>query len=322
VLDMKYMAGSGPRAVPTVIQLDADALNRDDVTTSSLGTVLMAFAGVYSGTPVEGLKQTALMHTSSLVNLVDNADAMKRGEEAVRSFKSEGKDLPLGLRLTGKFKTAFPDGRPARKDDGKAKPAAPAPDDGPALKESKEENTVVLVGDSDLLNDGAAVQIREIFGQRVAIPINGNLAFIQALVEQLAGDPDLIGLRGRATASRPFTVVKQMEAEAAQAYLGKIKGLEESLDETRKKLESLQKTKGPAAAGAILTPEQQAEVENFRKRAAETRRELKEVRRELRSETEALEFWTKVVNIGAMPLLVAIALLAIAIVRRRRRAAH
>jgi ABC-type uncharacterized transport system involved in gliding motility auxiliary subunit len=322
VLDMKYMAGSGPRAVPTVIQLDADALNRDDVTTSSLGTVLMAFAGVYSGTPVEGLKQTALMHTSSLVNLVDNDDAMKRGEEAVRSFKSEGKDLPLGLRLTGKFKTAFPDGRPARKDDGKGKPAAPAPDDGPALKESKEENTVVLVGDSDLLNDGAAVQIREIFGQRVAIPINGNLAFIQALVEQLAGDPDLIGLRGRATASRPFTVVKQMEAEAAQAYLGKIKGLEESLDETRKKLESLQKTKGPAAAGAILTPEQQAEVENFRKRAAETRRELKEVRRELRSETEALEFWTKVVNIGAMPLLVSIAGLAIAIVRRRRRAAH
>jgi len=322
VLDMKYMAGSGPRAVPTVIQLDGDALNRDDVVTSSLGTVLMAFAGVYSGTPVEGLKQTTLMHTSPLVNLVDNADAMKRGEEAVRGFKPDGKELALAVRLSGKFKTAFPDGRPAPKDDGKGKPPAPAADAGPALKEAKEDNTVVLIGDTDLLNDGAAVQIREIFGQRVAIPINGNLALIQALVEQLAGDPDLIGLRGRATAARPFTVVKQMEAEAAQAYLGKIKGLEESLDETRKKLESLQKTKGPSAAGAILTPEQQAEIENFRKRATETRRELKDVRRELRSETEALEFWTKVVNIGAMPLLVAIAGLAIALVRRRRRAAH
>ena len=322
VLDMKYMAGSGPRAVPTVIQLDGDALNRDDVVTSSLGTVLMAFAGVYSGTPVEGLQQTMLMRTSPLVNLVPNADAMKRGEEAVRSFKPDGKELALALRLSGKFKTAFPEGRPARKDDGKGKPPAPVPDAGPALKEGKADNTVVLIGDSDLLNDGAAVQIREVFGQRIAIPINGNLALIQALVEQLAGDPDLIGLRGRATAARPFTVVKQMEAEAAQAYLGKIKGLEESLDETRKKLESLQKSKGPAAAGAILTPEQQAEIENFRKRAAETRRELKDVRRELRSETEALEFWTKVVNIGAMPLLVAIAGLAIALVRRRRRAAH
>jgi len=322
VLDMKYMAGAGPRAVPTVIQLDADALNRDDVTTSSLGTVVMAFAGVYTGTPVEGLQQTMLMRTSPLVNLVPNADAMKRGEEAVRSFKPDGKELALALRLSGKFKTAFPEGRPARKDDGKGKPPAPVPDAGPALKEGKADNTVVLIGDSDLLNDGAAVQIREVFGQRIAIPINGNLALIQALVEQLAGDPDLIGLRGRATAARPFTVVKQMEAEAAQAYLGKIKGLEESLDETRKKLESLQKAKGPAAAGAILTPEQQAEIENFRKRAAETRRELKDVRRELRSETEALEFWTKVVNIGAMPLLVAIAGLAIALVRRRRRAAH
>jgi ABC-type uncharacterized transport system involved in gliding motility auxiliary subunit len=322
VLDMKYMAGSGPRTVPTVIQLDADALNRDDVVTSSLGTVLMAFAGVFTGTPVEGLTQTTLMRTSPLVNLVDSADAMKRGEEAVRGFKPDGKELAIGVRLSGKFKTSFPEGRPARKDDGKGKPPAPPADTGPVLKESKDENTVVLIGDSDLLNDGAAVQIREIFGQRVAIPINGNLALIQAVAEQLAGDPDLIGLRGRATAARPFTVVKQMEAEAAQAYLGKIKGLEESLDETRKKLESLQKTKGAAASGAILTPEQQAEIENFRRRAAETRRELKEVRRDLRSETEALEFWTKVINIGAMPLLVAIAGLAIALVRRRRRAAH
>lgn len=324
VLDMKYMAGGGPRAVPTVIQLDGDALNHDDVVTSSLGTVLLAFAGVFTGTPSEGLTQTTLMRTSPLVNLVANADAMKRGEEAVRDFKPDGKALAIGVRLTGKFKSAFPDGRPARKDDGKGKP--PAPDAGPALKESKGENTVVLIGDSDLLNDGAAVQMREIFGQRVAIPINGNLALVQALVEQLAGDPDLIGLRGRATASRPFTVVKEMEAQAAQAYLGKIKGLEENLDETRKKLESLQKTRGPAAgpaaSGAILTAEQQAEVENFRKRAAETRRELKEVRRELRAETESLEFWTKVLNIGAMPLVVAIAGLAIAFVRRRRRAAH
>ena len=62
--------------------------------------------------------------------------------------------------------------------------------------------------------------------------------------------------------------------------------------------------------------------QDFRQRAADTRKELKEVRRELRSETESLEFWTKVVNIGAMPLLVALAGIAIAIVKRRRRAAR
>jgi ABC-type uncharacterized transport system involved in gliding motility auxiliary subunit len=326
VLDMKYMAGSGPRAVPTVIQLDAGAMSKDDVTTSQLGTALLAFSGVFSGKPAEGLTESVLMHTSPIVKLVDSASAMARGEEAVRGFTPDGKEHPIALRLTGKFKTAFPDGRPAAQEadgkDAKAKKPAPAVDHGPALKEAQAEGTVVLVADSDMLNDGATVQIRDIFGQKVAIPINGNLAFIQGLVEQMAGDSDLINVRSRATVSRPFTVVKQMEAEAAQAYLGKIKSLEDSLQETRKKLESLQKTKAPAGGGAILSPEQQAEVENFRKRAADTRRELKDVRRELRSETEALEFWTKVVNIAAMPLLVALAGIGIAIVRRRRRAAR
>jgi ABC-type uncharacterized transport system involved in gliding motility auxiliary subunit len=324
VLDMKYMAGSGPRAVPTVIQLDATAMSKDDVATSQLGTALLAFSGAFSGKAADGLTETVLMHTSPIVKLVDSANAMSRGEEAVRGFQPDGKEHPIALRLTGKFRTAFPEGRPAAKEaEGKDPKPKPAPaDHGPALKEAQAEGTVVLVADSDMLNDGAAVQIRDIFGQRVAIPINGNLAFIQGLVEQMAGDSDLINVRSRATASRPFTVVKEMEAEAAQAYLGKIKSLEDSLQETRKKLESLQKTKVPAGGGAILSPEQQAEVENFRKRAADTRRELKDVRRELRSETEGLEFWTKVVNIGAMPLLVALAGIAIAIVRRRRRAAR
>ena len=335
VLDMKYMAGSGPRAVPTVIQLDADAMSRDDVTTSHLGTTLLAFAGVFSGKPAEGLNAEVLMHTSPIVKLVDTGNAMTRGEEAVRGFQPDSKEHPLALKLTGKFKTAFPEGRPTAKDtgggaskakdaktaDAKSKDKPAAADAGPALKESQSETTVVLVGDTDLLNDGAAVQISEIFGQRVAIPINGNLAFVQGVVEQLAGDTDLVGLRSRATAQRPFTVVKQMEAEAAQAYLGKIQSLEDSLQETRKKLESLQRTKAPAGGAAILTAEQQAEIENFRQRAAETRRELKDVRRELRSETAALEFWTKVINIGAVPLLVAIAGVAIALVRRRRRGA-
>jgi len=321
-LDMKYMAGSGPRTVPTVIQLDGAAMSADDVATSYLGTALLAFTGVFSGQPAEGLTANVLMHTSPLVKLVDSANALARGEEAVRGFQPDGKEYPIALKLAGKFKTAFPEGKPATKDGGgkdaaaKDKPAGAA-DPGPALKTSQTETTVVLVGDSDLLNDGAAVQIRDIFGQKVAIPVNGNLAFIQGLVEQMAGDPNLINLRGRATAARPFTRVKQMEAEAAQTYLGKIKSLEDSLTETRKKLESLQRTRAPAG-GAILTAEQQAEIESFRKRAADTRRELKEVRRELRSDTESLEFWTKVVNIGAMPLLVAIAGIAIAIVRRRR----
>ena len=176
---------------------------------------------------------------------------------------------------------------------------------------------MVLVADVDLLTDNAAVDVQELFGQRVVIPRNGNLALGQGLVEQFAGDDALISLRSRAAFSRPLTVVREMEAQAQQQYLGKIKELEDSLNQTQEKLQSLQKGRGSAAA-TILTAEQQAELDNFRKKAVETRLELKELRKNLRLDTDRLELWSKAVNIALIPLLVALAGLILALARRRR----
>jgi ABC-type uncharacterized transport system involved in gliding motility auxiliary subunit len=82
-------------------------------------------------------------------------------------------------------------------------------------------------------------------------------------------------------------------------------------------MQNLQKSKsGPQST--ILTAEQQAEIENFRKAAADARRDLKELRKNLRVETDTLQFWTKVFNIGLVPLLVALAGIILAIGRRRR----
>ena len=329
VLDMRYLTGAGPRALPTLLSLNDNAFSRDDITTARLGSLLMPFAGVFTGKPVEGLNETVLMKTSEYSQLVDSFAATTQGEAAVRGFKPSGTGYPLAIRLTGKFKTAFPEGPPKAEDKGNAakapekkgaKEGAKAPEakvESASLKESAADNAVVLVGDSDFINDGAAVQIQEIFGQRVVIPRNGNLAFAQALVDQFAGDPALIKLRSRASAARPFTVIRDMEAKAQQAYLGKIKELEDNLGQTQEKLGALQKGRGQGA-GAILTAEQQSELENFRRKAAETRLALKEVRRELRADSEALQFWTKVANIALMPLLVAIAGIVLAVLRRRR----
>jgi len=179
---------------------------------------------------------------------------------------------------------------------------------------------VVLVADVDLLSDGAAVEIQEVFGQRVAVPRNGNLALALGLVEQLSGDSALISLRSRASFSKPLTVIREMEAQAQQQYLGKIKELEDSLNQTQENLQKLQKSKA-GVTSSILTPEQQAELDNFRKKAAEARLALKELRKRLRVETDTLEFWTKVVNIALVPLLVALAGLGLALVRRQKAAA-
>jgi ABC-type uncharacterized transport system involved in gliding motility auxiliary subunit len=319
VLDMRYVTGAGARALPTLLSLNDSAFDPNDVATQRLGSLLMPFAGVFTGKPAEGLSQTVLMKTSAYSQLVDSFAAMTQGEAAVRGFQPSGTEYPLAIRLTGKFKTAFPEGEPKADDKGAKKAAASkgAEAKREGLKESAGDNAVVLVADSDFINDGAAVQVQEIFGQRIVIPRNGNIAFAQALVDQFAGDPALIKLRSRASAARPFTVIRDMEARAQQAYLGKIKELEDNLNQTQEKLNALQKGRGKGA-GAILTAEQQVELENFRKRAAETRLALKEVRRELRADSEALQFWTKVLNIALVPLLVAIAGVVLALLRRRR----
>jgi ABC-type uncharacterized transport system involved in gliding motility auxiliary subunit len=310
VSDVVFGSGGGARYTPTVLSLNRTAFSRDDVVTGSIETLLYAFGGAFQVKPVDGLKVTELVHSSPNAMLVDNQNATKSGDEATKNFKPLGKSLPLAIRLTGKFKTAFPEGLTVDK---KPQPGTPA------LREGANENSVILVGDVDMLADGAAVDVQEMFGRKIVVPSNGNLALALGMVEQFAAGDELISLRSRATAFRPLTVVRELEADAQKQYFGKIQALEDDLQKTNAKLQELQKAQGAAGRGGpILTAEQQAELERFRKRVAETRLELKEVRKNLRQDAEALVFWTKVVNIALMPILVALFGLGVALIRRRR----
>ena len=310
VADVVFGSGGGARYTPTVLSLNRTAFSRDDIVTGQIETLLYAFGGAFELKTPENLKATELVRSSPNSMLVDTMNATKSGEEATRSFNPSGNPMPLALRLTGKFTTAFPEGV---KEDEK-KPAAPGT---PALRESPE-NSVIVVADVDMLADGAAVDIQDVFGRKVVVPSNGNLAFALGMVEQFAAGDELISLRSRAGAFRPLTVVRELEAEAQKEYFGKIQALEEEKQRTQARLQELQKAQGGAAKGAqILSPEQQAELERFKKTYVETNLALKELRKNLRQDAEALVFWTKVANIAVMPLLVALAGLLIALVRRR-----
>jgi ABC-type uncharacterized transport system involved in gliding motility auxiliary subunit len=314
VSDVVFGSGSGARYTPTVLTLNRTAFSRDDVVTASIETLLYAFGG---GFEVKGgeLKVAELLKSSPDSMLVEGADVTKSGDDATKNFKPSGKPMPLALRLSGKFKTAFPEGIKERGKDGKEAPVANTP----ALRESAGENAVILVADVDMLADGAAVDVQDVFGRKVVVPSNGNLAFALGMVEQFAAGDALISLRSRTASFRPLTVVRELEAEAQKQYFGKIRGLEDELQKTTAKLQELQKTQGGKSA-QILSPEQQAELERFRRTVAETRLALKEVRKNLRQDAESLVFWTKVANIALMPLLVALIGLLVALLRRTRAA--
>ena len=319
VADMEHIAQLQQGPNPAVLALNENSINKDDVVTADADNLLMAFTGAFSGQPVDGLTRTVLIKSSKQSQLVDPMMAAMSAGQIQNNFVSSGIEYSLAIRLTGKFKTAFPDGKP--------KPAKTnaekKPDEKPAetgLKESAQPTAVVLVGDADMIQDPLSVQTIQGLNQRLIMPINSNLAFAQGVVEQLAGDSNLIAVRSRASRERPFTVVQKLQADANANYQSKIKELEQNLAETQRKVNELQKSK-EGGQRFILSPEQQQELSNFRKTEADVKVQLKEMRKKLRAEIDSLENRTKWLNIALMPLLVIIAGFVLAAMKRKRAAA-
>jgi ABC-type uncharacterized transport system involved in gliding motility auxiliary subunit len=316
VADMEHVAQLQEGPNPAVLALNETAINKDDVVTANADNLLMAFAGTFSGTAADGLTSTVLIKTSKHSGLVDGMTASYAAGQIAGQLPPSATEYPLAIRLTGKFKTAFPDGKPKPA----ASPAEPKPEEKPAeagLKESAEPSTVVLIGDADMIQDLVAVREIQAIGQRLIMPLNSNLSFAQSVVEQLAGDSNLIAVRSRASRERPFTVVKKMQADAEANYRTKIKDLEGSLAETQRKLNELQKSK-EGGQRFILSPEQQQELVSFRKKEADAKIQLKDMRKQLRSEIDSLENRVKWLNIAGMPVMVVLAGFGLAAMKRRR----
>ena len=68
----------------------------------------------------------------------------------------------------------------------------------------------------------------------------------------------------------------------------------------------------------ILSPEQQQELANFQKKEADVKTQLKTVRKQVRAEIDSLETRVEWLNIAAMPAVVALSGLGLALFRRRR----
>jgi len=326
VVDMQNVGNTRRGRAPGILALGPDSIDPDSVVTCDVDSLFMALAGTFQGDPAEGLQRTSLVFSSKQSALFDPGFTQTSPEAVEREFKPTGVDYPIAIKLEGKFKTAFPAGKPKAVPEGQPEmpDAATSPDPRapPGLKESKEPGVVYLVGDVDMLFDPLAVaELPTPFGQPVMVPANSNLNFAQSMAEQLSGGSDLASVRSRASRDRPFTVVKRMQAEAESKFRDKISELERGLQEAQGRLAQLEMNK-EAGQQFILTPEQQTEIKSFRKKEAETKKELKEVRKTLRREVEALEQRVKWTNILAMPLLVAAAGCLIAVYRHRRQRAR
>ena len=302
------------------LTLKTDSLSRDNPITADLSQINVATPGVLE--PLPGAKTTfAPLITTSTDSMEIPADKFQAPDPAalLAGFKSDGKKLVIAAQVTGPAATAFPDGPPKSGEQGKAA-AADKKDDAPppaAVKTAVKPIDVVAVADTDILDDRFWVQVQNFFGQRVAVPTASNGDFVTDTIDVLAGGTDLVGLRSRGTAVRPFTLVQNIQRAADTRYQTSEKGLEDKLKDTEQKLKDL-RDKGAHQAGAVDAAQNET-IENFRAQMLATRRQLRQVQRAEREDIDRLQNWVEFFDIALIPILVAFAALVIGTVRLRRR---
>ena len=113
VADMSYRSNIMGRVNPTALSLPSEALNREDRLTKDLQALFMMSSGSFSITKKDGVEATTLVQSSEVSSQISSAEADRVRRENLNNFSPGGRNLALAVRLTGKFKTAFPDGKPA-----------------------------------------------------------------------------------------------------------------------------------------------------------------------------------------------------------------
>jgi ABC-type uncharacterized transport system involved in gliding motility auxiliary subunit len=316
-----------PRAADYLpwIGVPAETMNQSDPITAQLELVNVASAG--SLVPVDGAttRLEPLLSSSEQAETIPVEQVMGNPPDIqalLRNFKAGGRILTMAARITGPAKTAFPDGLPKKKpDDAKpaeTKEAAPA---APQIMASRGPIDVVVVADTDLLEDRMWAQSENFFGERVTREAANNASFVVNALDNLAGSSGLIALRSRGLGDRPFTLIKDLQADADSQFAEQEQALNDKIKATRAKLAELKH--GDAGSDQAVSPDQQKTIDSFRADLARTRTALRDVQHSLRAGIERLENAIKIIDIAAVPALVAgFAIVLAALRARRRRRAH
>jgi ABC-type uncharacterized transport system involved in gliding motility auxiliary subunit len=310
-----------PETNPMWLSLGPQAFNSDDIITSELENALMPLAGAITRKADSPYSFEPLLTSSTNAALVDSFKHTLPVDTLRRDFKPAGKPFNLAVKVTGKFKSAFPDGPPKKTPADNKKGESDTQQAPAGLTEAKANATIIVFADSDMLYDGYYVSHQNFLGMQISNIFNDNLNLLLNSSELLTGSDALIGIRSRGSFERPFLRVKALEQKAQAKWLDREQELVRQVEATNQKLRALESRKD-ASQETILSPEQEAEIAKFQEQKIRINHELKLVRRKLRSDIDALGTTLKVINIFLMPLLVSLVGIAYALYRRRKVARH
>jgi ABC-type uncharacterized transport system involved in gliding motility auxiliary subunit len=311
------------------VTLAGNQVKRDDVVTGDLEKITVATSGFIGKAEGADYDMDPLLSSSAEAMAIKVSQVNKDPEPAqlLKAFKPAGKPFIVGARISGMFKSAFPDGPPTDKirdqiRDARLKREEDVADVQKHHKESAKRANMIVVADTDMLADSFWVRVQDFFGQRVPVPIANNADFLSNAVDNMAGTASLIGLRSRGVTTRPFHRVDAMKRDAELQYRSKEQGLLEKLKEIEGKLKDLQTKETAAGKTVILSADQQTAIEKFRRESVSLRKELRAVQLSLRQDIDKLDGLLKAINVGLVPAIVVIFALVLGLVRRGRARRH
>jgi ABC-type uncharacterized transport system involved in gliding motility auxiliary subunit len=299
-----------------IVGLNRDSMNTKDVVTSALNSINVMTAGALKKKDGATIEFEPLLQSSTDAELLPamRFAMMQDAQSLLEGFKPSGERYTVAARIHGKLKSAYPNGAPPAEGDA-AKAPPPKPEEHKAATAGDAD--LIVIADSDILADLLWVRSQNVFGQRVMMAVANNGDFLANAVDNLAGSSDLISIRGRQSFFRPFTKVDELRRHAGEQLNAKEKELDTELKDTEKRLGELEAGRN-SAGSLVLTPEQQAELTRFQQERVRIRKELRDVRRSLDVEIKDLGDWLKFLNIAAVPALLAIGAIVLALTRRRR----
>ena len=300
--------------------MQGDSINPAEVATAQLSQVTVASAGPVRQRDGANIEFVPLL-TSSERSMLANVGRVRENPDPARilaEFRPDGNRRVIAARIRGELASAFPDGPPPPPE-GTERPA-----DFPAHRARSEgPANLVVFADADVLEDRFWVRVQDFFGQQVATPFSDNGALVANLVDTFSGGDALISLRSRGESLRPFTVVDDIRRDADARFRQTERELQERLQQTERRLRELRQGQGGerGQGSAVITPEQRAEIDAARAQILQTRQQLRAVQLDLRRGIEGMETWLRILNIAAVPLLLAVFAIGLGVARSRRRAA-
>ena len=229
-------------------------------------------------------------------------DAFVPGSEAVT----------IGYQIKGKLPSAYPEGADYPAEAPETPPGLPPgvklpPPEGaemihqdPVPEDQRQEATVVVLSDVDVISDQIAFQ-RNFLGMTMAT--NDNHKLLLNLVDYLMGAEELMGIRAKHAVRRPFTLFDDIEDEAEVQTLERERQLRDEVAAAEEELrQKRQEMSGQEAA--LFQKTVQEEVDRLNDRLSEANRELREIRKGRREALEREEAKVRFSVLGWMPIVV------------------